>query len=173
MFEWITSPEARDDVHRLRSEHDAVLVGSGTARSDDPSLTVRLGGWDGPQPRPVLIVGRRELPPDLSILTRDPLIYRSEEGVDLRHVAEDLPQHGILSVLVEGGPTLAANLLGHGLVDELVWFFGAKVAGGVGVPAFPGEFATLTDAIDLTVVDVTQIGPDIRILASVGRNRQE
>lgn len=171
--QWITGPAAREDVHRLRSLHDAVLIGSGTARADDPSLTVRLADWSGPQPRPVVIVGRRELPQDLTVVGRTPLLYQSADGVDLRHVAEDLPSHGILSVLVEGGPTIAASLLEDGLVDEIVWYFGAQIAGGVGMPAFADRFATLADATDITVLSVTQIGTDIRVLASVGRNSKE
>ncbi|MGI9643311.1 MAG: bifunctional diaminohydroxyphosphoribosylaminopyrimidine deaminase/5-amino-6-(5-phosphoribosylamino)uracil reductase RibD [Acidimicrobiia bacterium] len=171
--QWITGPEAREDVHRLRARHDAVLIGSGTARTDDPSLTVRLGDWSGPQPRPVVIVGERDLPDQLALAGRDPVIYRSPHGVDLRHVAEDLPNHGILSALVEGGPSIAASLLEAGLVDELVWYFGAKVAGGIGMPAFADHFATLGDATEVTVQDVTRIGSDIKVLASVGRNSKE
>jgi len=171
--QWITGPAAREDVHLLRSEHDAVLVGSGTALADDPSLTVRVANWAGPQPRPVVIVGRRELRHDLTILERDPVIYQSADGVDLRHVAEDLPNHGILSVLVEGGPTIAASLLHDGLVDEIVWYLGAKLAGGIGTPAFASEFATLADATDIAVLSLTQVGSDIRVLASVGRNSKE
>jgi diaminohydroxyphosphoribosylaminopyrimidine deaminase/5-amino-6-(5-phosphoribosylamino)uracil reductase len=171
--QWITGPEARKDVHKLRAEHDAVLVGSGTARIDDPALTVRLPDWSGPQPRPVLIVGARELPEGLAVAERDPVVYRSAGGVDLQHVAEDLPNRGILSVLVEGGPSIAASLLRAGLVDELVWYFGSKIAGGSGMPAFADSFATLSDATDITVRSVTQLGPDIKVLASVGRNSKE
>ncbi|MGI9529631.1 MAG: bifunctional diaminohydroxyphosphoribosylaminopyrimidine deaminase/5-amino-6-(5-phosphoribosylamino)uracil reductase RibD, partial [Acidimicrobiia bacterium] len=171
--QWITGPEAREDVHRLRAGHDAVLVGSGTARTDDPSLTVRLADWSGPQPRPVVVVGDRELPEGLAIAERDPVIYQSPDGVDLHHVAEDLPNHGILSVLVEGGPSIAASLLKADLIDEIVWYFGAKVAGGTGMPAFGDHFATLSDATEITVQEVARIGSDIRVVASVGRNSKE
>ena len=165
--QWITGPDARRDVHRLRAEHDAVLVGSGTAIADNPSLTVRLDEWRGAQPRPIVIVGNRDLPGDLAVLDRNPLIYRSTTGVDLRHVASDVADHGILSVLVEGGPTIAASLLRDDLVDEIVWYFGAKIAGGMGLPALTGPFATLADAVDVSVREVTELGGDIRVRASV------
>lgn len=58
---WITGPEAREVVHRLRSEHDAVLVGVETALTDDPELTVRLPGYVGPQPARVVLDSRQRL----------------------------------------------------------------------------------------------------------------
>ncbi|MGH8875215.1 MAG: bifunctional diaminohydroxyphosphoribosylaminopyrimidine deaminase/5-amino-6-(5-phosphoribosylamino)uracil reductase RibD, partial [Acidimicrobiia bacterium] len=60
--QWITGPEARADAHRLRAEADALMVGAGTLRVDDPLLTVRLDGYEGPQPVPVVVAGRRPLP---------------------------------------------------------------------------------------------------------------
>lgn len=166
--QWITGPEARQDVHRLRAENDAILVGSGTAIADDPSLTVRLADWDGPQPRPIVVVGRRDLPPNLAIHGRDPIIFRSPDRVDLGQLAVDVTHHGVLSVLVEGGPTIAASLLRANLVDEIVWYLGAKVAGGMGMPAFTAQFETLSDAIDISIRGVTQLGSDIRLRATTG-----
>ena len=52
---WITSLEAREDAHWLRARNDVVIVGVGTVIADDPTLDVRLDGFDGPQPRPVII----------------------------------------------------------------------------------------------------------------------
>ncbi len=167
---WITSPEARADAHKLRSLSDAVLVGMGTVIADDPSLTVRIDGYDGPQPRAVVLSGTRTLPETASIAGRDPILYRSSGYVDVDEVVRDLPDHGVLSVLVEGGPRVAASFLDAHVVDEVVWYIGAKLGGGVGVPAIAGTFATISDAIELAVTGVTMIGPDVRITGYPTRN---
>src|SRR5690606_1152000 len=68
--QWITGPEARRDAHLLRSRADAVMIGAGTLRADNPSLTVRLEGYDGPQPRPVVVAGSEPLPPGAQVWQR-------------------------------------------------------------------------------------------------------
>lgn len=165
--QWITSSDARADAHRLRSLHDAVMVGAGTVIADDPRLDVRLEGYAGPQPRPVLVVGGRELDASAQIFERDPLAYQANDGVDLAAMLGDLPTHGILSVLVEGGPTLATNLVAVGLVDEIVWYLGSSLAAGIGRPALPGVWETLEDRVLLNITDVAQVGPDLRVTASI------
>jgi diaminohydroxyphosphoribosylaminopyrimidine deaminase/5-amino-6-(5-phosphoribosylamino)uracil reductase len=179
---WITSLEARHDAHLLRASSDAVLVGAGTALADDPELTVRIEAYDGPQPRPVVVTGRRGLPPDLALLGRDPIIL-APRPVDLPgHVAvvpdaagelvdptaalSELGRLGIVDLLVEGGPTLAGSLWSAGLVDRLVIYLGARLAGGVGRPAFDGSLTTLADARPIRITSVTRVGPDVRVEAS-------
>lgn len=73
--QWITSPAAREDGHRLRAAADAVLVGAGTLREDDPELTVRLKDFTGRQPRAVVVAGTQPLPAERKLYDRDPLIY--------------------------------------------------------------------------------------------------
>jgi len=172
---WITGEEARLDGHHLRSRSDAVMVGAGTVLSDDPGLDVRLDGYSGPQPRPVVIAGSRPIPPDRKVMSRGALVYSPSEaapgavvlpgegGVDLVAVLDHLGAAGIVDLMVEGGPTLSAALLREGLVDRLVVYLAASIGGGVGTPAFGGRFATLADAVPLEIVDVVRMGPDVRV----------
>lgn len=166
--QWITGDEARADVHRLRAQHDAILTGAGTVIADDPVLTVRLADYDGPQPRPVVVLGDRPLPPDSQILQRDPIVYGADSSgrVDIATVLKDLGSRGVLSVLVEAGPTIARSFFEADAVDIIVWYVGAKLAAGTGQPAIAGVFGSIADAIDLDVVEVATLGADIRVTAT-------
>ncbi len=169
--QWLTGEAARFDVHRLRGEHDAVLTGSGTVIADDPALTVRIEDFEGPQPRPVVVVGDRPLPANAQVMLRDPIIYGADSPglVGVEAVVKDLGSRGVLSVLVEAGPALARSFLDADAVDTIVWYIGAKLAGGTGRPAIAGTFDTLVDAMDLAISDVTLFESDIRITATPTR----
>jgi diaminohydroxyphosphoribosylaminopyrimidine deaminase / 5-amino-6-(5-phosphoribosylamino)uracil reductase len=175
---WITGTAAREDAHRLRSLYDAVLVGAGTVRADDPRLDVRLTGYDGPQPVPVLVAGRRPLPADLRVWDRHPIVIASDEAslpgldviragsggvVDLRAAMEGLAARGLLSVLVEGGAGIAAALWESGLVARGTLYLAGKMAGGTGRGAFDRVFSTLTEAVDVEITSIVHLGPDLRI----------
>ncbi len=166
---WITSAEAREDAHRLRAENDVVIVGVGTVIADNPSLDVRIDGYEGPQPRPVVIAGGREVPPDHRILKRDPIVYHPDgaSSVDPQTVVKDLGHRGIVSAMIEGGPSIASSFLGAGLVDRLVWYTGSRLASGRGTPAIGGIFETMSDITELEITDVEQVGPDVRIEATI------
>lgn len=177
--QWITGEEARLDGHRLRAQSDAVLVGAGTVIDDDPRLDVRLPGYDGPQPRPVVVAGDRQLRPDAQVLERGALVVSSGEleqpgevvvvpagphgRPDLPAVAEALGQLGFLDILIEAGPTLAAEMWAAGLVDRGVWYMAAKVAGGQGFGVLGGQFATLSEATNVKIIDIHKVGTDLRI----------
>ncbi len=181
--QWITSPEARQDGHHLRALADAVMVGAGTLRADAPALDVRRASFGARQPRPVAVAGETPLPDSRRLYARNPLIYApapinpipdaetvvaaGTSGVDLPTMAKDLAGRGLLEILVDGGPRLATSLLASGLVDQLTVYFGAKVAGGVGLPMFSAVFSTLDTATDVEILAVTKVGPDLRVDAAV------
>ena len=170
---WITGEAARSDAHRLRSDHDAVLVGAGTVIADDPALTVRTEGYQGPQPVPVILVGNRGIPHGSAVLNRNPILYGEGEAgfVDVDEVIKDLGSRGIVSVMVEGGPTVARSFIDAGAVDRFVWYIVARLAPGSGVPAIAGAFSTIEDSEALSITDVTMVGEDVRIDARpVGRS---
>jgi len=152
--QWITGPEARADAHRLRAESDAVIVGAGTVRSDDPSLTVRLA--EGPDPLRV-VLGHA---PDAALV--HPAL---ELDGDLRVVLDELGERGCVQVLVEGGATVAGDFHRAGLVDRYVIYLAPTLLGGDdGRPLFAGPgAATLSDAWSGQVTSVTRLGPDLRI----------
>lgn len=177
---WITSPEARADAHQMRAQADAVMVGAGALRADDPLLTARIPGYEGPQPAAVVVAGRQRLPATARLWERGNVIVFATEPVepasmavvvpagegghvDLLAVARELGERGHLSVLVEGGATLLASLWAAGMVDAGVTYVGAHLAGGSGIPVAAGPWETIDDAHRATIHDVRRIGSDLRI----------
>lgn len=176
---WITSEDAREDAHLLRSTVDAVIVGAGTLRSDDPGLDVRLDGFDGPQPRPVVVAGTRPLPTTARVLERKPLLITTADGPRWESVeteivdgdrhpdpgatARALADHGYLDVLLEGGPTMASAWWNSGLVSIGIAYLGARMGGGAGIGPMSGAFPTIDAATDVEIVDVRMVGSDVRI----------
>jgi len=151
---WITGPEARADAHRLRAESDAVLVGAGTVRADDPSLTVR----DAEGNDPVRVV-LGTAPPGAKV---HPCI---EVAGELVEVLEQLGAKAIVSLLVEGGPTVAAEFHRAGLVDRYVLYVAPTLFGGDdGRPLLSGPgAATIEDVWRGRIADVGRVGDDLRI----------
>jgi diaminohydroxyphosphoribosylaminopyrimidine deaminase/5-amino-6-(5-phosphoribosylamino)uracil reductase len=161
---WITGPEARAAVHRLRASCDAVVVGSGTALTDDPQLTVRDDeGRDlARQPLRVVVDRRGRLPATARVLDdAAPTLVSSAPGP--RALLDELFARDVRRVLVEGGPTLAAAFLRDGLVDEAVVHLAPKLLGAG--PALIGDLGIsgIADALSLHVTDVTRLGGDVQI----------
>ncbi len=151
---WITGPDARSDVHRLRAESNAVLVGAGTVRSDDPALTVRH--VDGRDPLRV-VLGRA--PSEARIR---PCL---ELSGDLGEVLDELGQRGVIQVLVEGGATVAHHFHHAGLVNRYVVYLAPALAAGSDAMAmFHGPAARSIDSIWRgRFRSVTGLGTDLRI----------
>jgi len=190
---WVTSPEARKRGRQLRQLVDAVIVGGGTARADDPRLSAREGGVTcRRQPLRVILAGRRGLPPGARILQdgRGPVIIYAVPGTgeqrrvleragaevveipgprewpDVRRVLLDLAGRGLNSVLVEGGGEVAWSFLRHRQVDRLIWYLSPLILGGGGVPVVGGPGVTAPAAgIRLEDVRTRRVGPDLEVMA--------
>jgi diaminohydroxyphosphoribosylaminopyrimidine deaminase/5-amino-6-(5-phosphoribosylamino)uracil reductase len=177
---WITGPAARDRGHHLRDTHDAVLVGMGTVRADNPSLTTRVAG--GRDAVPVVVDADLSIPPDAAVLTagRPAIVYtavearplgdatvvqvpRGQRGVDLDAVLRDLARRGLHRVLAEGGGRVHRSLLQGGYVDRMELFVNGRVLGGgagfVGGPGF-----TLADAPCFRFVSGESVGDDFHLV---------
>jgi diaminohydroxyphosphoribosylaminopyrimidine deaminase/5-amino-6-(5-phosphoribosylamino)uracil reductase len=192
--QWITGPEARADGHRLRDQHDAVLVGVGTVLADDPRLTARFKG--GRDPIRVIVDSSLRTPArakalkkgvrrivattDVATVQRERAIGRTGAevwrypvrtgGVPLDRLARALGEQGITSVLVEGGGQLTASLLAAGLVDELVLYVAPRVVGGPAPSWVGGQgIAKLADAHGFRFEGAPlRIGDDLRVKAVRG-----
>jgi diaminohydroxyphosphoribosylaminopyrimidine deaminase/5-amino-6-(5-phosphoribosylamino)uracil reductase len=161
---WITGPEARAEVHRLRAGCDAVLVGSGTALADDPRLTVRdADGRDADrQPLRVVLDRRGRVPATARVFDDAAPTLVSRAAAPAQLLAE-LFDRDVRRVLLEGGPTLAAAFLTAGLVDEAVVHLAPELL-GAGTPLVGAlGISTITEALHLHVTDVTRLGGDVQI----------
>jgi diaminohydroxyphosphoribosylaminopyrimidine deaminase/5-amino-6-(5-phosphoribosylamino)uracil reductase len=161
---WITGEPARAAVHRLRATCDAVVVGSGTALTDDPQLTVRdAEGWAaGCQPLRVVVDRRGRLPETARVLDDAAPTHVSSAGTPAELLAE-LFDRDVRRVLLEGGPTLAAAFLRAGLVDEVVVHLAPTLLGAG--PSLVGDLgiSTMADALSFRIVDLIPMGGDVQI----------
>jgi diaminohydroxyphosphoribosylaminopyrimidine deaminase/5-amino-6-(5-phosphoribosylamino)uracil reductase len=152
--QWITGEAARVDAHHLRAESDAVIVGAGTVRADDPALTVRhVGGRD-----PLRVV-LGTAPPAAKV---HPAV---ELTGDLGDVLDELGRRGVVQVLVEGGATVAHDFHRAGLVDRYVLYLAPALLGGDdarGLFAGPGA-PTIQDVWRGQIESVERVGDDLRI----------
>lgn len=195
--QWITGETARDFAHGLRASHDAVLVGAGTAATDDPALTCRLPGLGHRSPVRVVIDGRDALPATHNLVAgagetptwvlvppprlADRRAKYSGHRLEIIEVAADrngdldlaqglqaLAERGITRVLVEGGGRVAASLLGRRLVDRLVWFRAPRMIGGDGIPAAgPFGVESLDDAPNFIRIATRTAGDDMMEIYAV------
>lgn len=186
---WITGPQARRAVHAMRARHDAVMVGGGTARKDDPVLTVRDLGTDW-QPARIVISRRLDLPL-LGALARsadqgglilchgqdaDALLIRTWQDLgavllpcaarggqlDPKDVLNQLAAHGLTRIFCEGGSALAASLLETDMVDQLVGFTAGLAIGAEGLPSIGAlGLSQLSAAPRFALRDTQRIGADI------------
>ncbi|WP_199433205.1 bifunctional diaminohydroxyphosphoribosylaminopyrimidine deaminase/5-amino-6-(5-phosphoribosylamino)uracil reductase RibD [Qaidamihabitans albus] len=166
---WISGSESRAEVHAIRAAADAVVVGTGTVRADDPWLTVR--GPDGvPAGRQPLrvVVGGGDVPAGARVLddAAETLLARTRDPAE---VLARLAGRGIVDVLLEGGPTLAGAFVRAGLVDRIVAYVAPALLGAGPVALGPAGVSTITEAHRWRVEGVTMSGSDVRISAVPGQ----
>ncbi len=198
---WITGEAARTDVQRLRAWADAVLVGTGTALADDPALVVRDPAYSSARsPLRVVADATGRLPaagklfdgsaPTLVATTDIAPLTRISEwraagaevavvdrdlagGVSLSLLVEHLGKREVQGLLVEGGPSLAWSAVSEGVVDRVVFYVAASIAGGRAAPGAVGGtgFTPIDRALRFDLVSVQGIGDDLRVEADVHRDR--
>jgi diaminohydroxyphosphoribosylaminopyrimidine deaminase/5-amino-6-(5-phosphoribosylamino)uracil reductase len=183
---WITSAEARADVHRLRAQADAVVAGIGTVLADDPALTARNPrGMQGTvQPLRVVIDSDGRTPPAARVLGPGALVVvgegtdatwpgtevlavprRTDGRVDLSAAVKALDARGLRHLFLEGGPTLAGGFLAAGLVDKVVAYLAPLLLGGGRPALLDPAVTTLSKSHRMRFDDIETIGPDVRIVA--------
>ena len=188
--QWITGPQSRARVHLLRAQHDAIFVGGGTARADDPLLTQRGLGIAR---QPVRLIAARNLDlPDSGRLaasaSETPLwlfhgasapadriarwqalgarlipLPETAEGLDPTALLQALGAEGLTRLFCEGGGQLAAALLRAGLVDDLITFTAGLALGADGRPALGPLPGPLADAPRFRLISADRIGDDMML----------
>ncbi len=162
---WITGEPARRDSHRLRARVDAIAVGVGTVVADDPLLTVRPAPDEPPPSRqPIRVVfdrsGRTPASAKVCDDSAETIITADAPDEALAH----LHSRGVVSVLLEGGPTLAGAFWNDGLIDKVVGYVSPVLLGSGRYPALRSDaIATITAAPRLVLEDVSRFGEDVRL----------
>lgn len=189
--QWITGEQSRADVHRLRHECDAILVGVNTVIKDNPRLTTRLGEQEGRHPIRVILDSKLRTPLESQILDisvaptwifttqsvteeaiqpyleRGVKVFQTSdpERVSIKHVLELLATENVSSLLVEGGGEINAAFLEGHHVQKVIAYIAPKLIGGHLAPTpFRGEgFKSLAEAVQLTDISFEQLGDDMKL----------
>jgi len=156
--QWISSEESRVDVQILRSQSDAILIGTGTAVADNPTLRPRLEGASTPIR---IVMGNRDVPAGSNLRDGigETIFLQSHDSADLLDVLESA---ALNQVLVEAGPTLGSALLAVGLIDEIVIYQAPKVLGAGKSWLDDIGVQSIDSALTLSLIASEQIGPDIK-----------
>ena len=186
---WITGESARLEGHRLRSQHDAILVGINTVLKDNPSLTTR-GIPNGRSPTRIILDSKGKLPSDSKVLEDDgvkviqvigneidPATIKSGKKIEILRapsaepeplwLLEELEMMGIRSLLVEGGAKVHGSFMESGCVTSLHLFIAPKVIGGQSALSWCGDLGTnlIADATDWKILSVQSLGQDFHLIA--------
>ncbi|MEC2393471.1 bifunctional diaminohydroxyphosphoribosylaminopyrimidine deaminase/5-amino-6-(5-phosphoribosylamino)uracil reductase RibD [Bacillus toyonensis] len=187
---WITSEEAREDVHRLRNENAAILVGVNTVIKDNPELTTRILG--GRNPIRIILDSTLKIPLDSKVVTDKKsetwiftsqayspkkksalekllnikiFITEGESRVELKEVLRILGEHFIASLLIEGGGEVNASFIENKLVDKFIIYIAPKIIGGRDAPTFieGNGIGEMKDAIEFSNLTFKRIGKDFKM----------
>ena len=177
--QWITGPQSRQQGHRLRATHDAILVGVETVLADNPQLTARLEGETPRQPLRVVLDSQLRTPASAHLADRA-VIYTAAEPRDvgqaevvrveiatdgrpsIEAVLADLSARGVSSLLIEGGGKVAASFLRGGLIDAIEWFRAPMILGQSGRSGIAElDFLKLSDAPRFRRLAVEPLGDDL------------
>lgn len=200
---WVTGSEARHRVHQLRDEVDGILVGINTVLQDDPQLNTRLPEG-GENPVKIILDSYLKLPINSKVVTlnskSDTIVFCNREvskvklkeltdaGVkavpvsgsgevksELDWVLKWLANHGLNSILVEGGATIAASFVTEGFVDEIWWFIAPKLVGGSKAFSPIGDMGItkMEQAVPVEVVSTEVLGKDILIKGNIKRGENK
>ena len=159
---WITGEEARVRVHQLRAESDAIVVGAGTVRTDNPELTVRH--VDGPSPRRIVLTST-PLPADAAV---HPC---TEWSGDIEDLLDELGSNGVIQLMVEGGPTVATSFHERGLINRYVFHIAPMIAGAIDAPGIfiDSDESTL---LECTLISASAYGADLEIVLDPIREKE-
>tara|TARA_B100000029_G_C17392321_1_gene893872 strand:- start:230 stop:886 length:657 start_codon:yes stop_codon:yes gene_type:complete len=188
---WITGEAARQKVHELRNQNDAVLVGINTVIADDPELTVR-GITNGNSPVRIVLDSMARIPENSKIFKSDGtpvIIFTGNKALsrkwpnlkditiltsptstpEIKWILSELQNLGLKSLLVEGGSFINSSFLRSGAVDRLLLFIGAKIIGGQDALSWCGELGVdqLDQAMQIDISSISAVGEDWLIDAKI------
>ena len=194
---WITGEEARNDVHKWRHQHDAILVGVNTVLKDNPSLTTRLPSG-GKNPIRIILDTRLRTPVDANVIidklaptwlitgcnipSQKEETYKSlgikilkmpNSQILIKELLKVLGEHGITSLFVEGGAEVHGSFLQERAFQQVITYIAPKLIGGKLAPSsFGGQgIENIDDAIPLKIKEITKMGDDIRLIAEPNKER--
>ena len=190
---WVTGPEARGVVHRIRHAADGIMVGVQTVMADNPSLTTRLDNEKGADPVRIVLDTRLSMSPTAHMLHQDSnaptwVVCGPEASadrrlaleaagarvikgalkngrIDLTRLMDQLGDAGITSLLIEGGGTVLGSAFAAGIVSKIFFFYAPKILGGDdGIPICRGIGPeAMQDSISVHDLTVSQVGPDVML----------
>lgn len=175
---WITSEASRKDVQRLRAQHQAILTGSGTVLSDNPSMTVRLDNSNASPLRVVIDSQDKIKHQNYNIFSNDaPTLLLNTNNtktlkqgrLDLTDALKNIANEGVNAVLLEAGPGLIGAMINAQLIDEFVIYTAPIFMGSEANSMATLPIKTLDDKIQLSIKDVRMVGDDIRLTANIAQ----